>query len=51
MPDAGALRTHLAELRDRVDLPLLYVPYLFARVQGRRVLRMVADALGEELGL
>jgi len=43
--------THLAELRDRVDLPLLYVPYLFARVQGRRVLRMVADALGEELGL
>jgi anion-transporting ArsA/GET3 family ATPase len=43
--------THLSELRDRVDLPLLYVPYLFARVQGRRVLRMVADALGEELGL
>jgi len=43
--------THLAELRDRVDLPLLYVPYLFARVQGRRVLRLVADALGEELGL
>jgi anion-transporting ArsA/GET3 family ATPase len=43
--------THLAELRDRVDLPLLYVPYLFARVQGRRVLRMVADALGDELGL
>ena len=43
--------THLAELDERVDLPLLYVPYLFARVQGRRVLRMVADALGEELGL
>jgi anion-transporting ArsA/GET3 family ATPase len=43
--------THLAELDDAVDLPLLYVPYLFARVQGRRVLRMVADALGEELGL
>jgi anion-transporting ArsA/GET3 family ATPase len=43
--------THLAELSERVDLPLLYVPYLFARVQGRRVLRMVADALGEELGL
>jgi anion-transporting ArsA/GET3 family ATPase len=42
---------HLTELRDAVDLPLLYVPYLFARVQGRRVLRMVADALGEELGL
>jgi anion-transporting ArsA/GET3 family ATPase len=42
---------HLAELDEHVDLPLLYVPYLFARVQGRRVLRMVADALGEELGL
>ena len=46
---SGAM--HLAELDSRVDLPLLYVPYLFARVQGRRVLRMVADALGEELGL
>jgi anion-transporting ArsA/GET3 family ATPase len=43
--------THLAELDEAVDLPLLYVPYLFARVHGRRVLRMVADALGEELGL
>jgi anion-transporting ArsA/GET3 family ATPase len=43
--------THLTELNEQVDLPLLYVPYLFARVQGRRVLRMVADALGEELGL
>ena len=43
--------THLAELDEQVDLPLLYVPYLFARVQGRRVLRMVADALGDELGL
>ncbi len=43
--------THLAELDAAVDLPLLYVPYLFARVQGRRVLRMVADALGDELGL
>jgi anion-transporting ArsA/GET3 family ATPase len=43
--------THLAELDDQVDLPLLYIPYLFARVQGRRVLRMVADALGDELGL
>jgi anion-transporting ArsA/GET3 family ATPase len=42
---------HLAELDEAVDLPLLYVPYLFARVQGRRVLRMVADALGDELGL
>jgi hypothetical protein len=43
--------THLAELDDAVDLPLLYVPYLFARVHGRRVLHMVAEALGDELGL
>jgi anion-transporting ArsA/GET3 family ATPase len=42
---------HLAHLRDAVDLPLLYVPYLFVRSHGLRVTRMVADALGEELGL
>jgi anion-transporting ArsA/GET3 family ATPase len=42
---------HLAHLRDSVDLPLLYVPYLFVRSHGLRVTRMVADALGEELGL
>ena len=34
-----------------VDLPLLYVPYLFVRDHGLRVTRMVADALGAELGL
>jgi len=42
--------THLAELRDTVKLPLLYVPYLFVRDHGLRVTRMVADALGAELG-
>jgi anion-transporting ArsA/GET3 family ATPase len=42
---------HLARLLDAVDLPLLYVPYLFVRTHGLRVTRMVADALGEELGL
>jgi hypothetical protein len=42
---------HLAHLLDTVDLPLLYVPYLFVRAHGLRVTRMVADALGEELGL
>ena len=42
---------HLDELRDAVDLPLLYVPYLFVRDHGLRVTRMVADALGAELGL
>lgn len=41
---------HLAHLLDAVDLPLLYVPYLFVRAHGLRVTRMVADALGEELG-
>jgi anion-transporting ArsA/GET3 family ATPase len=43
--------THLDELRGAVDLPLLYVPYLFVRDHGLRVTRMVADALGAELGL
>ena len=42
---------HLAHLLDSVDLPLLYVPYQFVRTHGLRVTRMVADALGEELGL
>jgi anion-transporting ArsA/GET3 family ATPase len=41
---------HLEELLQRVDLPLLYVPYLFVRAHGLRVTRMVADALGEEIG-
>ncbi|MFZ4584356.1 MAG: ArsA family ATPase [Acidimicrobiia bacterium] len=40
---------HLRELRDRVDLPLMYVPYLFTRRSGMRVVRAVADALGAEL--
>jgi anion-transporting ArsA/GET3 family ATPase len=42
---------HLEHLRESVDLPLLYVPYLFVRAHGLRVTRMVADALGQELGL
>ena len=42
---------HLARLRQTVELPLLYLPELFSRAQGMRVTRMVADALGEELGL
>jgi anion-transporting ArsA/GET3 family ATPase len=40
---------YLAELRDRVDLPLLLLPYLFVRDHGLRVTRMVAEALGQEL--
>ena len=42
---------HLSHLRDSVDLPMLFVPYLFARSQGRRETGMVADALTAELGL
>ncbi len=42
---------HLAELREAVELPMLYVPYLFVRDQGLRVTKMVADALAQELGL
>jgi anion-transporting ArsA/GET3 family ATPase len=41
---------HLEDLLQKVDLPLLYVPYLFVRAHGLRVTRMVADALGEEIG-
>jgi anion-transporting ArsA/GET3 family ATPase len=43
--------THLEHLQESVDLPLMYVPYLFVRAHGLRVTRMVADALGAELGL
>jgi len=42
---------HLEHLLESVDLPLLYVPYLFVRAHGLRVTHMVADALGAELGL
>jgi hypothetical protein len=42
---------HLAALRQAVELPMLYVPYLFVRDQGLRVTKMVADALGQELCL
>jgi hypothetical protein len=51
---ASALRrssaVHLARLRESVDLPLIYLPYLFVRDHGLRVTRMVADALADELG-
>jgi anion-transporting ArsA/GET3 family ATPase len=42
---------HLEHLQHTIDLPLLFVPYLFVRAHGLRVTRMVADALGAELGL
>jgi hypothetical protein len=43
--------THLESLRRAVpaDVPILYVPELFTRATGRRVVALVADALGDEL--
>jgi anion-transporting ArsA/GET3 family ATPase len=45
--------THLQRLRAGLpdDLPVLLLPYLFARSFGARTTRQVAGALGEELGL
>ncbi|MCU1455913.1 MAG: oxyanion-translocating ATPase [Actinomycetia bacterium] len=43
--------TYLTRLRTEVDLPMLYLPYLFVRGYGLRVIRMMATSLGEELGL
>ena len=42
---------HIEHLVESVSLPALYIPYLFVRAHGLRVTRMVADALGEELGI
>ena len=42
---------HLQRLRDSTDLPLMYLPYLFTRSHGMRVTRMIAESLGEEMGL
>jgi anion-transporting ArsA/GET3 family ATPase len=42
---------HLERLRRNVDptVPLVYLPYLFTRLHGRRTIRQLAQALGEEL--
>jgi anion-transporting ArsA/GET3 family ATPase len=42
---------HLERLRAAVSpgLPILYVPELFTRATGRRVVALVAEALGDEL--
>jgi len=44
---------HLEHLREGIDpaIPLLYVPYVFLKDHGLRATRMVAEALGQELGL
>ncbi len=43
---------HLERLRREIEgsVPMLYVPYLFARSHGLRTTRQVAEALGAELG-
>jgi anion-transporting ArsA/GET3 family ATPase len=45
--------THLQHLRAGLpaEMPVLLLPYLFARSFGARTTRQVAHALGEELGL
>jgi anion-transporting ArsA/GET3 family ATPase len=42
---------HLERLRAEIapEVPLLYLPYLFARAHGLRAIRQVARALSEEL--
>jgi anion-transporting ArsA/GET3 family ATPase len=44
--------SHLEHLRKGIDpvIPLLYVPYVFLKDHGLRATRMVAEALGQELG-
>lgn len=42
---------HLETLTGALDLPMIYVPYMFVRAQGLRELRQVAEGVGEELGL
>lgn len=41
---------HLEALRSQLDVPLMYLPYLFTRAHGLRVTRLVADSLSDELG-
>ncbi len=43
---------HLEHLRDGIDpaVPMLYVPYVFLKDHGLRATRVVAEALGQELG-
>ena len=49
---------HLDRLRESLEtsragavpLSMLYIPELFTRATGRRVVSLVADALSEELG-
>ena len=42
---------HLDRLRDELgpDVPVLIVPELFTRAAGRRVVNLVAEAIGAEI--
>ncbi len=42
---------HLERLRDELspEIPMLYIPELFTRAVGRRVVSLIVDALAEEL--
>jgi anion-transporting ArsA/GET3 family ATPase len=42
---------HLTRLRETLEVPMVYLPYLFVRDTGLRATRMLADALGDELGV
>ena len=44
---------HLTRLRENLPaaMPMLYLPYLFTRAHGVRVTTLLAEALGEELGI
>jgi anion-transporting ArsA/GET3 family ATPase len=41
---------HLARLREAIDLPLVYLPYLFERHHSRHAVEELAGALAGELG-
>jgi anion-transporting ArsA/GET3 family ATPase len=41
---------HLRRLREALPVPLVYVPFVFAKSHGMRTTRLVANYLAEELG-
>ncbi len=42
---------HLTRLHEAIDLPKVYLPELFVRSAGIRVTRLIAEAIGDELGI
>ncbi len=45
--------SHLERLRAQIDssVPVLFLPYLYARAHGARAVRQLANALADELGI